>query len=173
MSVERCISTAYFAEIITINVACPTNPMYGLHSDPTGERRWHTALAAISSACALLAAGYSYSGATDSRIYLGHGRCSIDGRAFLGNVHECVVAIDRRGGDRRYQLSGKCREWYWAILDRPDANGLGWLPNGPLERGRDTSCGRDCNCCCARFNWATKTMRTQEQSLGTNGLRIS
>jgi ACS family tartrate transporter-like MFS transporter len=34
--------------------------MYGLHSDRTGERRWHTALAATCSACALIAAGYSH-----------------------------------------------------------------------------------------------------------------
>jgi MFS transporter, ACS family, tartrate transporter len=33
----------------------------GLHSDHTGERRWHTAIAAFGSACALFAAGYSHS----------------------------------------------------------------------------------------------------------------
>jgi ACS family tartrate transporter-like MFS transporter len=37
--------------------------MYGLHSDKTGERRWHTALAATCSACALFAAGYAHTAA--------------------------------------------------------------------------------------------------------------
>jgi ACS family tartrate transporter-like MFS transporter len=36
---------------------------YGLHSDRTGERRWHTALAASCSALALLIAGYSHGAA--------------------------------------------------------------------------------------------------------------
>ena len=35
----------------------------GLHSDRTGDRRWHTAIAAFGSACALFVAGYAHSAA--------------------------------------------------------------------------------------------------------------
>ena len=38
--------------------------MYGLHSDRARERRWHTAVAAACSACALVAAGYSHDAAS-------------------------------------------------------------------------------------------------------------
>ena len=57
-----------FLSAIPYLAAAVSMVVVGLHSDRTGERRWHAALPAFAGACAL--AGAAYSTSTDSSIFL-------------------------------------------------------------------------------------------------------